>query len=116
MQVAGIWKPSVAGSGQQSELLADQVRLLGAADPAVCCHIFTAGLRVFPLTTLPDISDSEEVPDPRVSSFYSPPKAEDPRQHFDSSTPFIYFLQSYILFRKKGICAVLPPDHYILRL
>ena len=60
VQVSGKWKPSVAGSEQHSELIADHVRMLGEANPAVCSPL---NLRIDAMVDeLLDLSNPEKVP------------------------------------------------------
>ena len=75
MKISGLWHPSPSGLKQAHELHADAVEIIGTADPQVC--VWTISPHLESTNVAQEISHPEEVPQHRVSPYYSPLEAQN---------------------------------------
>lgn len=100
VRVAGKWTGSRPGTAQQNELQAEEVQLLGAADPEVCSPRFSHGyIELTGRVLSPDVSITKKVPFARIPSDPPPPTAQDVSQYSGSATAVVDNPQPYDVFR-----------------
>ena len=100
VRVAGKWTGSRPGTAQQNELQAEEVQLLGAADPEVCSPCFSHEcIELTGRVLSPDVSITKKVPLARIPSDPPPPTAQDVSQYSGSATAVVDNPQPYDFFR-----------------